>query len=156
MGEVQKVYVNKDDTAALLCPNCGASKTANVAKFKDRRDPLKIRCKCGSTFSVSFEFRRAHRKETNLSGQYCRLSAREHWNSMTVRNISSTGIGFETPRPHGLRKGEEIRVKFTLDDVKHSEIQKDVTVKVSKDKYVGGEFSDPALFDKALGFYLMP
>jgi hypothetical protein len=154
--EVQKVYVNKDDMAALLCPHCGLSKTANVAKFKNRRDPLKIRCKCGSTFSVSFEFRRAHRKETNLIGRYCRLDARRDWHNMTVRNISTMGIGFETVAPHGLSRGDEIRVKFTLDDAKRSEIQKDVIVRVAKDKYVGGEFSDPALFDKALGFYLMP
>jgi hypothetical protein len=156
LGEVQKVYVNEDDTAALLCPNCGTSKTANVAKFKNRRDPLKLRCKCGSTFSVSFEFRRAHRKETNLRGYYCRLPAGRDWHDMTVRNISTTGIGFETLRPHGLSKGDKVTVKFTLDDAQQSEIQKDAVVTVAKDKYVGGKFSDPALFDKALGFYLMP
>jgi len=75
---------------------------------------------------------------------------------MTVRNISLTGIGFETLSPHGLGKGDEIRVRFTLDDAKQSEIERDVIVRVVKDKYIGGEFSDPNLYDKTLGFYLMP
>jgi hypothetical protein len=154
--ETQKVYVNPDGTASLMCPNCGVSKIANVTKFKSRRDPIKIRCKCASTFSVVFEFRRAHRKETNLSGYYCGLPACKEWRSMTVRNISQTGIGFSTFTSHDLTKGSEVKVKFTLDDVKQSEIEKDAIVRVVKDKYLGCEFKDPALFDKALGFYLMP
>ncbi len=154
--ESQKVYVNQDDTAVLVCPNCGTSKTAKVTRFKGRKGPLKIRCKCALTFSVSFEFRRAHRKKTNLSGYYCRLPGCKNWHSMVVKNISRTGIGFVTFMAPNFMKGTEVRVKFTLDDVNQSELQKDAIVRVIKDKYVGCEFKDPALFDKALGYYLMP
>ena len=140
----------------LICPKCGLAKIANVAKFKSRKDPLKIRCKCASTFSVTFEFRRAHRKETNLKGYYCGLPACKNWHSMTVRNISQTGIGFSTVISHDLTKGSEVKVKFKLDDAKQSEIKKDVIVRVVKDNYLGCEFKDTAAFDKALGFYLMP
>jgi hypothetical protein len=154
--ETRKVYVDQDDTATLLCPNCGFSKTANVAKFKDRKEPLKIRCKCGSTFSVSFEFRRAHRKEANIRGDYCGLPACKDWHGMLVKNISLTGIGFATFTAHNLRKGAELRVRFTLDDASQSELEKDVVMRVVKDKYLGCEFRERALFDKALGFYLMP
>ena len=156
MTETQKVYVDTDNNATLLCPHCGTSKTVNVEKLKNRGDPLRIRCTCRETFSVTFEFRKAHRKETNLVGHYCRLPASEDWHTMTVRNISSTGIGFETYNPHDLGKGDEVRVRFALDDAKRSEIERDVIVRVAKDKYIGGEFSDPGLYDKALGFYLMP
>lgn len=156
LTEIHKIYVDTDNNATLLCPHCGTSKTANIEKLKSRGDPLRIRCTCGATFSVTFEFRKAHRKETNLVGHYCRLPVRENWLGMTVRNISSTGIGFETFSPHGLGKGDKIRVRFTLDDAKQSGIERDVIVRVVKDKYIGGEFSDPNLYDKALGFYLMP
>ena len=156
MAEAQTVYVNQDDSATLLCPNCGLSKTANVAKFKARKDPLKIRCKCGSTFYVAFEFRRAHRKETNLRGYYSRLPACTESHGMLVENVSLTGIGFAVSAPHNLIKGAEVRVKFRLDDANRSEIEKDVVVRVVKDKYLGCEFLERALFDKALGFYLMP
>jgi hypothetical protein len=154
--ETKKVYVNADGTANLMCPNCGTSKIANVKKFQNHRDPLKIRCKCASTFSVTFEFRRAHRKETNLRGHFCGLPACKNWHSMTVTNISQTGIGFSTVISHDLTKGSEVKVKFKLDDAKQSEIEKDAIVRVVKDNYLGCEFKDTALFDKALGFYLMP
>jgi len=156
LAEVQKIYVDTDNNATLLCPHCGTSKTANVEKLKRRGDPLRIRCTCGKAFSVTFEFRKAHRKDTNLPGHYCKLSAREDWLGMTVRNISSTGMGFETFSPHGLGKGDKIRVRFTLDDAKQSKIERDAIVRVVKDKYIGSEFSDLNLYDKAMGFYLMP
>ena len=134
MAEIQKIYVDTDNNATLLCPHCGTSKTVNVEKFKKRGDPLKIRCTCRETFSVTFEFRKAHRKETNLVGHYCRLPARGDWLGMTVRNISSTGVGFETYSPHDLGKDDEVRVRFTLDDAKQSEIERDAIVRVIKDK----------------------
>ena len=156
MGEVHKIYVNSGNNATLLCPHCGISKTVNVEKLKRHGDPLKIRCTCKETFSVTLEFRKAHRKATHLVGDYCKLPAREDWHSMTVKNISSTGIGFETNNPHDLRKGDQVAVRFALDDAKRSQIKRDVIVRVVKDRYIGAEFSDPDLFDKALGFYLMP
>jgi hypothetical protein len=156
LTEVQKIYVDSDNNATLLCPHCGISKTANVEKLKVRGDPLRIRCMCGEAFSVTFEFRKAHRKATNLVGHYCKLPARDDWHGMTVKNVSSTGVGFETYNPHDLSKGDEVMVKFTLDDTKRSELKRDVIVRVVKDKYIGCEFSDPDLFDKTLGFYLMP
>jgi hypothetical protein len=153
--ETQTVYVNQDDTAVLVCPNCGLSKNINVAKFKARGDSLKIRCKCQSTFSVSFEFRRAHRKETNLRGYYSRLPACKESHGMLVKNVSLTGIGFVTSARHNLMKDTKVRVTFTLDDAKQSKIEKDVVVRVIEDRYVGCEFTERAIFDKTLGFYLM-
>jgi hypothetical protein len=156
LPEIQKIYVDTDNNATLLCPHCGTSKTVNVEKLKKRGDPLKIRCTCKEAFSVTFEFRKAHRKDTNLLGHFCRLPARDDWHSMTVKNISSSGIGFETYNPHDLVKGDAVRVRFALDDAKRSEIEREVIVRVVKDRYIGCEFSDPDLYDKTLGFYLMP
>jgi hypothetical protein len=156
LAEIQKIYVDAENNATLLCPHCGTSKTVNVENLKSRGDPLKIRCTCKEAFAVTFEFRKAHRKETNLAGHFCKLPASEDWHSMTVKNISSTGIGFETYNPHGLGKGDEVRVRFALDDAKRSTIERDVIVRVVKDRYIGCEFSDPSVYDKTLGFYLMP
>jgi hypothetical protein len=60
LDEVHKVYVNADNNATLLCPHCGMSKTGNVEKLKNRGQPLKIRCTCKETFSVTFEFSDPH------------------------------------------------------------------------------------------------
>ena len=156
MTETQKIYVDTNNNATLLCPHCGTSKTVNVEKLKRRGDPLRIRCTCREIFSVTFEFRKAHRKETNLVGHYCRLPECEKWLDMRVKNVSLTGIGFETFSQHGLGKGDKVRLRFALDDASHSEIKKNVVVRMVKDKYLGCEFTDRVHFDKALGFYLMP
>ena len=140
----------------LVCPKCGTSKTAEVAKFKGSKNPLEIECKCASTYPVFLEFRGAHRRETRLKGYYCRLPACKVWDEMLVKNLSLTGLGFSTFTEHGLRKGAGARVRFTLDDSSLSEIEKDVVVRLVRDNYLGCEFADPSLFDKALGFYLMP
>ena len=140
-----------------MCPHCGFSRSVNAAKFKDRRDPVKIRCKCQSAFSVFFEFRRAYRKETHLRGKYSKLPVCEEWGRMVVKNISLTGIGFATFTMPNLKKGDEGTVKFTLDDKRRSDVEKDAVVRVVKDNYLGCEFMEPVGFqDKALGFYLMP
>ena len=76
------------------------------------------------------------------------------WGEMEVKNVSMTGIGFETLAEHSLKEGDEVTVKFALDDSSRTEVKKRVVVRVVKDNYIGCEFADFAEFDKALGFYL--
>jgi hypothetical protein len=151
-----KVYVNEDNTALLVCPHCGTRRTVNVAKYKGHRDPLKVRCTCRTAFLVFLEFRRAYRKETYLHGNCAKFPTCKEWSKMVVRNVSLTGVGFTTLTSHNLRKDDELKAKFTLDDKRRSEIEKKVVVRVVKDKYIGCEFTDRIQFDKVLGFYLMP
>jgi len=50
-------------------------------------------------------------------------------------------------------------VRFTLDDVRHSEVKKKAIVKRISDSFVGVEFVDFDAFNETnriLGFYLMP
>ena len=155
--EIQKVYISRDNTAVIVCHNCGFSKKVNASKYKDRKDPVNIRCRCKSVFRVLFEFRNVYRKETRLHGKFSKLPKCKEWGSMTVKNISQTGIGFATLTIHNLKKGDEIKVRFTLDDKQRSEVEKDAVVRVVNDKFIGCEFTEPVGYqDKALGFYLMP
>ena len=103
--DLQKVYVGQDNAAVLVCPHCGNSKTADARKFRNRKSPLKVRCTCGSTFSVSLEFRRAYRKETRLVGHYCKLPGCGNWEEMVVKNVSPNGLGFTPLNPHDLAGG---------------------------------------------------
>ena len=133
--EIQKINVNKDNISALKCPHCGTASTVNVAKFNNRRGPLKVRCKCGSAFRVLFEVRKAYRKETRLHGSYFKHSAGEEQGMIIVRNISLSGIGLTTLIKHNLKNG---------------------VVRVVNDKSIGCQFRAPDQRDRALGFYLMP
>jgi hypothetical protein len=152
-----KVTPNQNDTPTLVCPHCGIYKDINVAKFKNRVDPLKVRCKCQSTLAV--ERRRAFRKHIYLLGYCSILPECKEWSKILVKDISPTGIGFATYATHNFREGDKVRLKFTLDDRNRSEVTKTAIVRwTGKGNRVGCEFCDPIAFDKgdkALGFYLM-
>ncbi len=155
-SDAQTVYVQKDSTAVIKCPECGTAKSINVERFKGRRKSLKLRCKCDCSFRIVLEFRRAYRKETNLSGNYVRFAPAKETGRIVVKNISRLGVGFSTVAGHNLRKGDDIKITFTLDDGDRSGIDKNAVVRVVIDKYIGCEFTDQSQHDKTLGFYLMP
>ena len=152
-----KVFPSQNDTATLVCPHCGLYKDVNVAKFKNRVGPLKVRCKCRSTFAV--ERRTAFRKNVYLPGYCSRQPECKEWSRILIEDISPNGIGFTVVTPHNFREGDKLRLKFTLDDTKRSEVTKTAIVKwTAKANRVGCEFCEPTHFDKpdkALGFYLM-
>jgi hypothetical protein len=154
-----KVFPGESDMATLVCPYCGFYKDVNIATFKNHVNPRKVRCTCRSNFAVSFERRRAFRKETYLEGYCIKLPEDKVCSKIVINDISPTGIGFTMVTTYDFRKGDKVRLQFTLDDTKRSEVTKTATVRwVDKANRVGCEFCDPTQFDKgdkALGFYLM-
>lgn len=152
---MQKVYLRHNNTAVVKCPNCGIEKTVNAAKLKKRGKSFKLRCTCRSVFRVSFEFRKAYRKRNNLEGYYATISESKQYGKMRVEDISLLGIGFTTLHTNRLKKGDGINVEFTLDDKRHSKIEKNAVVRWVKDKHIGCQFTETDQYDKDLGFYLM-
>jgi hypothetical protein len=78
---------------------------------------------------------------------------------MMVEDLSRTGLGFRTKLPHNIRTADMLRVRFVLDDAKHSEVNKSAIVKRVTNYFVGAEFVDFDTFNetnRTLGFYLMP
>jgi Neuraminidase (sialidase) len=153
--DVQTVYVGANDTALLKCANCGIAKTLDVGKFKGRKDPLKLQCKCKSSSQVFLEFRKSFRRTTNLEGVYTVLARSDERGKIFVKNLSKKGIGFTTFSDHKLSQEDEIQVVFTLDDQKKSKIEKKAIVKNINGNDVGCEFIGKDHHDTALGFYLM-
>lgn len=155
MQQPKKVYVNTDVTAVFVCPHCGTSKTASVAKFKDQRAPLKVRCGCKETYLVELEFRRTYRKPTDLNGLYTKVGSTNLGGRIIVKNISQGGVGFVTKSKHRLEQGDKVNLKFNLDDAEKSQIKKIAAVRVIEDRYIGCQFIETTgTYDKALGFYL--
>ncbi len=144
---IQKVHVNPDNTAVFTCPDCRTAISQDVGKFKGRSRHLEIKCTCQAIFRVSLEFRRAPRKPTHLEGFYAKLAESEDWGMMLVRNISRTGIGLLTYGQHNLREGDELKVKFNLDDLSRSQIEKNAVVRWIQDIHMGCEFMESAQKD---------
>ena len=151
--EVKKIYVNENDEATVTCPSCGKWRTAKVASYAERREPIKIRCSCGSVFPVIFEWRQAYRKEVNLLG-ICSKDGRSK-EPIVIENISAGGVGFKLNRGN-LKEGDIVEIKFTLDDNRRSVVSENVIVRLVRDRYVGAQFLDPGVHSqKLLGFYLL-
>jgi hypothetical protein len=154
--EPQKAFVREDGTTVLKCPHCRHARTVSVAKLKDKKKLIKIKCSCQQSYSVSLELRKMYRKDTNLNGQFTNLSLNNEKGSMLVKDVSMGGIGFTVIGRNRIQKEHELEVVFTLDDAHSSVIKKQVVVKIVRDKFVGCEFLSAYEYDKALGFYLMP
>jgi len=150
-----KVLVNEEDKARIICPHCGDRRTVNVEKYKNRAEPLKVKCKCHGTFDVFFESRRAERKDTYLQGYFRKLPEYEEWGKILVRNVSRLGIGFVTLTTHNVKSGDQIRITVTSDKEERADVDKDATVKFVEDKYLGCEFTEPLEFEEALPLHLM-
>jgi hypothetical protein len=157
--ETQIVYVNpNDETAVLKCPNCGAAKIQYVGHLKGSKRTVKIRCGCETDFLISFEFRKAQRKETNIQGYFVKLPEGEEWQKMLVTNISLCGIGLLAQSTHDLAKGDVLRVRFSLKDkARQSIIERDAVVRWTDNIHVGCEFRASVEYDTVdvmPGYYL--
>ena len=154
--EPQKAFVREDGTTVLKCPHCRHARTVSVAKLKDKKKLLKIKCSCQKSYSVSLELRKMYRKDTNLNGQFVNLSLNNERGTMLVTDVSMGGMGFTVIGRNRVQVDHDLEVTFSLDDSHSSVISKQVTVKIVRDKFVGCEFRHAHEYDKALGFYLMP
>ncbi len=75
---------------------------------------------------------------------------------MQVTNISSGGLQFTTPGNHTINVGDLVRVTFTLDDSKQTEIDKRVIVQSIADNIISCQFPSNESLEQELRFYLFP
>jgi hypothetical protein len=161
--KIKKIYVNDNEKGTLTCEQCGKTRVINFSDFKNIGKPLKVKCSCGYFFFVTIEVRKFYRKSTNLSGEYVKISSDAtkglEKGSMIVVDLSRTGLGFRTKTAHNICVADMLRVRFVLDDAKHSEVSKSAIVRQVTHHFVGAEFVDFDTFNetnRSLGFYLMP
>ena len=152
---IQKIYVNQDGVAVLKCPVCEASKVSKVLNFKGEKHIVKVRCNCQNVFTVNLEFRKNYRKQTKLTGDYYGVNKEGMRGKLLILNLSKGGIGAQVIGMNNNQIGDELRVRFTLNDQHSSVIEKRVVVRLVKQNFIGCEFLDDSTTDKALGFYLM-
>ena len=153
--QVQRVFIDKNNEGTVTCPECQKSKRANFAKYKHCSEVLKVKCACGCAFGLIIDQRKYYRKRTKFNGNYT-IAGTNETGSMVVEDLSFTGVGFQTRQPHKLQVGDQIEIRFTLDNHLKTEMYKTAVVRRIRDKFVGAEFCDLKAYDKDLGFYLMP
>lgn len=150
---MKKVYVDDTNQATMICPKCGYEKTVDVTEFKDTQKRLKAKCKCGETYRFTIEFRTKYRKDVRLPGEYIAKKTGEK-GEVIIRELSLTGVRFESLKPHQISTDETLEVNFKLDNPLKSEIRKKVKAIWVRDRIVGAHYIETKLYEKDLGFYL--
>ena len=147
------IYAGHTNQITITCPKCGLKKNTNVFKFKDTHKRLKAKCKCGEVFRVDLEFRRYHREEVRLSGEYF-SQEKDEKGQVLIKDISMTGIKFETLKPHNISKDDAVDLKFTLDNPDKTELQTLAKIMWVVDQTIGAHFIDQSRIKQDLVFYL--
>jgi hypothetical protein len=139
----------------ITCPNCRNTKVVDVAKYRGAKSPIKARCNCGCVFDVSLkDLRRFYRKKANLPGSYSCTNMGKT-GVVRVKNLSYSGVGFQTEKEHEIEVGDILGIRFMLDDGKKTELRRTVEVKSVRGRSIGAEFCDSQGFDAELCYYLM-
>ena len=153
---IKTFYANANDTVRITCPICGSSKNFNANEYMTSKRGIKARCTCGHQFRCVIEFRKYYRKAVNLAGDY-RNEKTGDTGRMTVESLSLGGIDFVDLTPENLiMKTDTLEVSFHLDDNKRTFIRRKVIVTTSDENTINAAFIKFQLYDKDLGFYLMP
>ena len=147
------IYAGATNHVTIICPKCGLKKNTNVFKFKDTHKRVKAKCKCGEVFRLDLEFRRYHRKIVRLAGEYFEQEKDEK-GEVFIKDISMTGINFETLKPHNISKDDTVELKFTLDNPSKTELHTLVKIMWVNDLDVGGQFIDQSSLKQDLVLYL--
>ncbi len=154
--EVERIYVNRDNTVEIKCPYCQVSKTIPVEKLKQPKKVQKISCLCKKKFNVVLEFRKMYRKDTELKGRYVNQSHDNDEGGIIANNISMSGVGFYTVGAHKIEEDNILNVEYRIDDTQKTFISREVLVRVVKGLYIGAEYVNVGEYDKYLDFYLLP
>ncbi len=154
MMETVRVFVSKGDKTAVTCPFCEKTSAVSVAKFKGFKHTLVTKCSCQQRFKVELNFRQYHRKKVELIGEIINVSTdSSDWRKVTILDLSLVGLRFKVDGSTDIEKGHIVRVRFTLDNQKATEIEKEVGVVNIRQDQFGCEFLIID-YEKELGFYL--
>ncbi len=161
-NHVEKITTRDNSIIKLTCPQCGLPEDAPPETFKKLGCRLRVICKCQNSFSIMREQRWFYRKNIELPGsfQIPKNKRMDHfsvkdWDPMLVTNLSKTGLCFTTTTGYSAENGDELKIKFKLNNSKETLIEKTAIVKSVNEKNIGCLFQGNDPCDVALGFYLL-
>ena len=147
------VWVGDNNKASIICPKCRFETNIDTTKYKNTQRKLKVKCKCGEVFRLTIEFRKQHRKNVRLSGEYS-IQGKKEKGEIIIKDLSLSGIKFESFKPHQISTDDILEVRFRLNNESKKEIRKEVKVIWVENRIVGAQFRERKLYQKDLGFYL--
>ena len=155
--KTRRLLVKEGNIAVVVCPFCRQTKNLSVSQYKETsKRELKIKCGCDELFDICLEFRKHPRQETRLLGKSINLSNHRENQDVIIRNISLGGICLcPFSKVHRTKKDDQLHVSFTLNNLKQTPIETQVSVRSVSSDFIGCEFNSTDHFKTALGFYLI-
>lgn len=147
------IHAGVQDDFTRLVTLCETGK-AELQGFRKYRDVASNLFQLLSEERQAMERRQFYRKKVQFAGRYENPETGES-GEFLVENLSLNGLGFTPLLGHRLVKNDLIKVFFTLDDSRRTEISRLARVRLVKDRSVGCQFEDQKSYDGDLGFYLM-
>jgi hypothetical protein len=147
------VWIGDNNKGTIICPKCAVAHNIDATKFQNTKKELKAKCKCSEIFPLTIEFRRQFRKNVRLPGEY-NIKGKKEKGEIIIKDLSLSGIKFESFRPNQISADDMLEVKFNLDSPSKKEIRKEVKVIWVDNRIVGAQFTERTLYKKDLGFYL--
>jgi len=148
---MKKVYVNDTNKVTIICSKCGFEKNIDVKNIRHTRKKLRVKCRCGETFQFIIEFRKRYRKNVRLAGEYI-IQGKGGNGEIIIKDISLSGIRFESLKPHKISTNDTLDVTFKLDNPVRSAIRRVFKVIWVRDRMIGANCSEPKLYEKDWDF----
>jgi hypothetical protein len=152
-------YVTEKDEAFVICPECGRLQRISVGSFRGKKHTLKVRCSCNHEFSVSLDFRKGIRKRVSLDGLLRKASQKSKpFKKCVVEDLSFKGVRVKGYETEDLQVGDELIIRFFLDDPDKTEVRRKIKVyNIARKNSFGALFvdqeSDP--YDPSIAFFLI-
>lgn len=151
----ERVFINSDNVATFICPDCQKVRHANVSKIIGLNKALSIKCqcKCGKRFEAILERRKYFRKDIELDGVVFSGDGKEKF-PVTISDVSRSGLKLEFKAHYEFSPGDELLIEFYLDNREKTLISKKIIVRSINGLNFGVEFKSSEHYDK-FGSYLM-
>jgi hypothetical protein len=146
-------WIDNNNQVTIICPKCKVDTKIDAEKFKNGQRNQSLECKCGEIFQFIIEYRKQYRKGVSLPGEY-NTQEKGQKGEMIIKDLSLSGIRFESLMPHQISPDDTLEVTFKLDNPSRKEIRKTVKVVWVDDRIVGAQFNERNLYEKDLAFYL--
>jgi hypothetical protein len=146
-------WIDHNNQVTIVCPKCEFETILDAGEFKRGERKQKTECKCGEIFQFLIEYRKQYRMDVSLPGIY-NIQEKEQEGEIIIRDLSLSGIRFESLIPHQISPDDTLEVIFELDNPARKEIRKMVKVVWVDDLIVGAQFNERDLYEKDLAFYL--
>jgi hypothetical protein len=139
-----KTALTQDNQTLIECPRCGFQKIINIAEFFKRSNAGNFvsKCKCGHSSNLIIERRKFERHFFDARGRVLheRRKGKPESSAITVKDLSRSGVKFDTEKSDVLETDEDIVITFEFSDNRKTFFIKEATVRNVKGKTVRAEF----------------